>query len=218
VTKKQLNKLRSTLIKACNAHVKAGGKIISGIFADGSVNGCCPVYCATADVTDDNIGYFDALNQKIGFEISVEDMWRLIDGIDFNSSLPGAVTFQDNNHPLFVLGQEIRKKYIKGSVIMSQATTAKEVLIAAKWILKNKGWCQNFFALTKNGEELDFGQCDPNLGCACITGAINMVEADKCTKAQALGLLPFDIIDWNDKPGRTKKQVISMLDKAIKKA
>jgi hypothetical protein len=29
---------------------------------------------------------------------------------------------------------------------MSQATTVKEVLIAAKWILENRGWCQGYYA------------------------------------------------------------------------
>lgn len=106
---------------------------------------------------------------------------------------------------------------------MSQATTVKEVLIAAKWILENHGWCQGYYR--KNAEGQDIYTLDGAV-CFCSIGAIMAVEtavettdrlAEKATKLldKASG---SNVVFWNDMPGRTKKQVLKVFDQAIKEA
>jgi hypothetical protein len=112
-----------------------------------------------------------------------------------------------------------------------KAATIKEVLIAARWILDNIGWCQGSYTKTKSGE---YGVLPPihsdNIGdvsAACLEGAVWLVE----TKNHLLPGETFDFIQfkienkysqsitsWNDEPKRTKKQVLSFLDKIIEEA
>jgi hypothetical protein len=101
-----------------------------------------------------------------------------------------------------------------------KATTPKQVLIAAKWILENKGWCQHHFGLTKNGKNLSYTQCRKDLDRACLVGAIGVIDAESPIRVRAeqavLNLLPgISISHWNDELGRTKQQVLDLLDRVI---
>lgn|SRR5271166_6963361 len=103
---------------------------------------------------------------------------------------------------------------------MSNASSTKEVLVAARWILENVGWCQGKFSLWEGGKPVGF----------CPVGAVNRVELDLLPaaglKAGALGLLEDAMISlakkkttvyqWNDDRKRTREQVLKAFDKAIK--
>ncbi len=101
----KVKRLRERLVKACDAHVKSGKKVIAGHFHDTSIDGCCPIGCLVGDPVDEN--YSDALRKKLKFGFTPEDMWAFIDGFDGNSQSIhiGA--------PEFKLGQELREKYIE---------------------------------------------------------------------------------------------------------
>lgn len=96
---------------------------------------------------------------------------------------------------------------------MSQAKTAKEVLVAVHWIIKNHGWVQRKASSTENGKHS-----------FCLVGALNSVVTDPMVERDARKVLyailgkDDSIICWNDRPGRTKNQVLGLLRKAIKVA
>lgn len=101
---------------------------------------------------------------------------------------------------------------------MSKAKNIKEVLIAAKWMLENVGWCQGLFS-----KRDDSG----SIKAMCLVGAINRVQLTDAGYKKLLQeksttmlskLLKQDVWIWNDTEGRTKEEVISLLDRAIKKA
>lgn len=108
-----------------------------------------------------------------------------------------------------------------------KATTVKEVLTAARWIIDNVGWCQKYYYKTKAG----LGRFDvssaTDVDCACSIGAIYLTEASPVLQNQALDMfdstlndvsgVPF-IATWNDKRDRTKEEVLAVFDKAIKRA
>lgn len=99
----KVKRLRTLLVRACNAHIKKGGKIRDRSFTkDGA---CCPIRCATGAPT---VPYTKMLTEKLKFDFSPDDMWSFIRGFD-----------GDNNNSLYSggeeyykLGQELRKKYI----------------------------------------------------------------------------------------------------------
>jgi hypothetical protein len=100
----------------------------------------------------------------------------------------------------------------------NKANSVKEVLIAAKYLLENIGWCQGHFSLHQDGKPVSF----------CMLGAINAVEVwDIELTWEAKILLSQTIFknisdsqmlsDWNDKPARKKRDVIKLFDKSIRK-
>jgi hypothetical protein len=102
------------------------------------------------------------------------------------------------------------------------ATTTKEVLIAARWILANVGWCQGAWFRNKRGTPTIPSN---QVGSACILGALQLVEADPFARIGAKELLlkfvpneACTLSGFNDTVGRTKKEVLTLFDRAIKKA
>lgn len=97
-----------------------------------------------------------------------------------------------------------------------RAKTVKEVLIAIKWILENIGWCKGTWSKYLNGKPVAF----------CLSGACNTVEpeygwliedARQAMRDVIYDVAPNrDIASFNDSTLTTKKDVIRMLDKAIK--
>lgn len=102
----KIKRLRVRLIKACDAHLKSGKKIIDGNFQDTSIDGCCPVACLTG-TPGSKQDYSDVLAQKLKFGFSATDMWAFIDGFD------GSTKSIYSGTPEFKLGLSLRKKYIK---------------------------------------------------------------------------------------------------------
>jgi hypothetical protein len=105
-----------------------------------------------------------------------------------------------------------------------KAQTVKEVLIATKYILEHTGWCQGTYYLDRGGDLLDFNirhdaTKHNQIGACCLSGAAFLVETDQLTLQKAReaisNIANQSIVGFNDKPGRTKKQVLAMLDKAI---
>jgi hypothetical protein len=108
-----------------------------------------------------------------------------------------------------------------------KVATAKEVLVAAKWLLDHYGWTRLTMWRTPKGEEI--GQAifitdgTRKLGSCCLLGALSLVECTPQAKSEAhLAILnaiyaPY-ISFWNDDPDRTKQDVIVLLDKLINEA
>ena len=109
-----------------------------------------------------------------------------------------------------------------------KATTVKEVLVAAKWILQHYDWNQHsWFIDSKDvrwGSPMHFTRKHDRLQLksCCISGAVQLVDTDFSNLEMARLELQAaartdNIVNWNDWNGRTKKQVIRLLDKAIAK-
>jgi hypothetical protein len=107
-----------------------------------------------------------------------------------------------------------------------KATTAKEVLIATKWILTHYDWCQLHWEIDVDGDctsnPTEYTSGKRRLKSCCLSGAIGLVEADWATKYDALGAIDKAIggtyvSTWNDQAGRTKEQVLALLDTLIEK-
>ena len=100
---------------------------------------------------------------------------------------------------------------------MSQATTVKEVLIAAKWILEHTDWHQyTMYRYPKKCHRTPAGIAIPNSFCAL--GAIDITEAPQAVKAAAMDTLHGmvgPVASWNDMQSRTKEHVIELFDEAI---
>jgi hypothetical protein len=105
-----------------------------------------------------------------------------------------------------------------------KATTVKETLIAARWILDNVGWCQGTLYKDKYGNHLSFA--NTITVSACAIGAVFAVDIDDTNNShdKALDLLlemqlddSVNLAMWNDKKGRTKQEVLKLFDRAIEK-
>ena len=110
---------------------------------------------------------------------------------------------------------------------MSKAKTVKEVLIAARWILENIGWCQDASAKRENGTSIQGSFFIEPGHCYCASGAIDIIDthhnslkshAARLVDEAARSLTGLSIIACNDMPGRTKKKMLEVFDLAIKKA
>jgi hypothetical protein len=111
---------------------------------------------------------------------------------------------------------------------MSQATTVKEVLIAARWIIDNIGWCQGRYAKTSDGKGVD--DFRRNKGDAyCSLGAIKVVEKSNSDMLEYQASCAFQqvisrdlgsdvIVNWNDDLHMTKQRVLEVFDQAIERA
>ena len=110
---------------------------------------------------------------------------------------------------------------------MRKAKNSTEVLKAVEWILTNIGWTQHASYRNKHGDVI--GSCidlrlpkhfHSSLGTACLAGAIGLVNAPDSLKERAIvriskaakGKSPME---FNDDCGRTKKQVINIIRKAL---
>lgn len=100
--------------------------------------------------------------------------------------------------------------------------TSKELLVAARSLIANVGWCQNDYK--KHDIWFDVtGYC--SIG-ALVYGndsksSSNLYELAEARLMQAIGLTETttrDLIGWNDAPERTKEEVIAAFDKAIELA
>lgn len=97
-------KLRTLLVKSVNAHLKKGGKLISGGFEDR--DGYCPIGIATLGV--DELDFDKKLSKKLGFRLTDKDMWSFIFGFD-----GGGKGLLKDKDPFVSLGAALRKKYAK---------------------------------------------------------------------------------------------------------
>ena len=94
-----------------------------------------------------------------------------------------------------------------------KAKNATEVLIAAKWIIENVGWCQGM--LVKQDYRL-------TPVAFCPMGAINYVETiDFKHNLEARSILDraaglVGIAYFNDQPYTTKEMILNLFDQAIK--
>lgn len=101
----------------------------------------------------------------------------------------------------------------------SEAKTVKEVLIAARDILTNTGWCQGQYWRNSQGR---FAAKREDIASACAVGSILQVDASQELRNKALdtieGLTGIFLPTWNDDPKRTKEEVLQVFNKAIEEA
>ncbi len=98
--------------------------------------------------------------------------------------------------------------------------TTKEVLEKAKDLLLVKGWGQGFSSRRETlclGEALarPFQEADDEL----YNKVKDLIALEIGDASQDIFMRPAitSIVHWNDSPGRTKQEVIALLDKAIEK-
>lgn len=108
--------------------------------------------------------------------------------------------------------------------------TIKENLQAAKQLLIEKGWTQHASARLEDGTKC--AADDPHACCFCLGGAICRVAGEYMpgTASKYIPAWRFisgfvagntsycGAINFNDEVGRTKEEVIALLDKAIAEA
>jgi hypothetical protein len=111
-----------------------------------------------------------------------------------------------------------------------KATTPKEVLVATKWILTHYDWCQGSWYKAADDKSISSRaiiEGDVQLKSCCLDGALGLVDCDiNAAYIKANDLLEQDeavhgmdgLVHWNDTKGRTKNEVINLLNRAIKKA
>ena len=80
------------------------------------------------------------------------------------------------------------------------------------WQLVKKGWCQGYYACTKDGVMCEYN--DPRAVKWCIMGALDKVYPSSSGEAvhkieKALGGKSLPL--WNDAKGRTQAQVVHVL-------
>lgn len=107
---------------------------------------------------------------------------------------------------------------------MHTSPSIKRVLQKARALLAKKGgWTQQCNARGKSGRPL--GYVSRAATCFCLDGALRRVTHGPLSKYRywevelaVLAVIPReeDIVVWNDKPRRTQKQVVALLDRAIK--
>lgn len=96
-------------------------------------------------------------------------------------------------------------------------------LIAARALLRKKGWTQGAFARDVRGYQC--ATYRPEAATFCAVGAIRSVSADYSFRAsRAVDVLCKVIAEggyltslaiWNDEPSRKKEDVLALFDKAI---
>lgn len=103
-----------------------------------------------------------------------------------------------------------------------RAETVKEVLVAARWILENAGWCQNACAKRRDGFSVSANSTEAVSFCAI--GATYAVECDYSLAERArrrlLEQLPMNVCNvtvLNDQRGQTKEGILAFYDAAIAK-
>jgi TolB-like protein len=95
--------------------------------------------------------------------------------------------------------------------IVSDLTEARKLL--------EKGWTQNAYARNANGVAVD--EENPNACSFCVRGALNRAHASlethllvgRVVKERTGGLW---VHLWNDAPGRTREEVLAMIDEILK--
>ena len=106
MTPEKIDQLHSLLIEACDKHIANGGTIIDGTFSDG--NSFCPISCLVGNTTDVYVARNKIIDLLGTEDVPVSNIWEFTDGFD------GSYDGDEDSPPLAMLGQELRKKYIKG--------------------------------------------------------------------------------------------------------
>lgn len=108
---------------------------------------------------------------------------------------------------------------------MSAQVTKKDILVAARGLIENKGWTQYAFARDAGNEPR--GTTDPRASCFCTLGAVyraaDDLNADDLAPRAILRHLAVQsgyggIPSFNDDPMTTKADVLSLFDRAIELA
>lgn len=86
--------------------------------------------------------------------------------------------------------------------------TVLRALVEAAELLDSVGWIQH------DGGNSKIGFCA--LGALNLTAlGWNMFNNCKLSLARAMGTASYKIVEWNDKPGRTKEEVLAAFRKTI---
>lgn len=98
--------------------------------------------------------------------------------------------------------------------------TEREVLTIARERIA-KGWTQGTYAIDANGRKTIASADDA--ACWCLLGAIQgpsgfpkrEVVFHLTNLASTVAGLPTTIAEWNDQPGRTRAEVLALIDQAL---
>lgn len=130
MTKRELQKIKSTITKAIKLHLKRGGKLIFGDFyfdrtscADqNAVDNCkCPVQVVTDSISirgkeakkkDRRPATSVEFSKAVGITFNRDMMWSIISGYDKIYNFTNELSITEETYgQLFNLGKEIRKEF-----------------------------------------------------------------------------------------------------------
>ncbi len=95
----QLEQFKQALIEASDKYIAEGGRIAQGRFYGKYSR--CPMGCLLPEISEP---MSRILTQKFGFEITDREVWDFVFGFDGS--------FVDDESPTYLLGRELRAKYI----------------------------------------------------------------------------------------------------------
>jgi hypothetical protein len=98
---------KAALVSSIEAHLQNGGVMSESRFVYN--NERCPIACLAHEEkkTGNHNLYYQAVSAKLGFEVSMDEMYCFMDGFD-------AIKNHNIGTELYEFGQELRRKYLKG--------------------------------------------------------------------------------------------------------
>jgi hypothetical protein len=96
------------------------------------------------------------------------------------------------------------------------ARTVREVLIAAKWILENVGWCKGDYARSRDGRTVSGSS--PEAAFFCGIGATYAVHCEDATLGQMARASLGNMAQLNDRKRTCLRDVLARFDEAIARA
>jgi hypothetical protein len=103
---------------------------------------------------------------------------------------------------------------------VAKATTVKEVLVAARWMIDNVGWCQKNYRIV-NDNHVPVSFCALGAIEEVVVNSPDLIFGAKSLLREQLGVKdanPYSYVpSWNDQAGRTKEEVLELYDLAITK-
>lgn len=103
----QLKIFKQALIEATDKYIAEGGKVVPGRFSGN--NSRCPMGCLLPSIDEP---MFQVLTKQLGFEITDREVWDFVFGFDGSKGLTD-LGLTDIESPTYLLGRELRAKYIK---------------------------------------------------------------------------------------------------------
>lgn len=108
---------------------------------------------------------------------------------------------------------------------MTTYSETHRILVEARRLLAEKGWCQEASALSSRGYAVTYG--DPSAARYCLTGACRAAELQLNTTSlyaadDAIRMLTSNsgascsLTLWNDSASRSKEDVLQLLDRTIR--
>lgn len=103
---KQAHPFRALLEEACDAHIKDGGRIISGVF--GYDETVCPIACLLNGTGSPVADFINLVQKEMNYTMSTDEVWAFITSFD------GLNIHEEYEQYVFaiLIGKALREKYI----------------------------------------------------------------------------------------------------------